>query len=74
MSCKFIYNTEEELWTGFVEEMTECMSERVFSRATSIDKRCWFADWTDMLAQNGEISREMADSVGWEDRSNPYWP
>lgn len=68
----YIYHTKEELFQGFKEEYIANEGERAFRLSNVIEQRCWFADWTDALAQNGMISREMADSVSWEDRSNPY--
>jgi len=71
-SSKYLYHTNEELWKGFVDEFTEGEIKKEFASSNVIEKRCWFADWTDQLATEGLISREMADSVSWDDRSNPY--
>lgn len=68
----YIYYTAEELFLAFVEEYPDYVGEREFRIANSIEKRCWFADWTDGLAQSKMISRELADSVHWEDSDNPY--
>ena len=69
---RYLYHTSEELWKGFVDEFAENGSGKMFGSSNVIEKRCWFADWTDQLATEGLISREMADSVSWDDRSNPY--
>lgn len=68
----YIYYTAEELFLAFVEEYPAYVGEREFRIANSIEKRCWFADWTDGLAQSNLISRKLADSVHWEDSDNPY--
>lgn len=62
------YTTQKQIRRAFRENFPELDFRTVpeaggHGRAYKIDTRCAFVDWIDSLAQDGEISQELAQRV-----------
>lgn len=53
----------ESFWGSFPELSRKKIVQHGDQRAYSVDTRCAFVDYVDMLCRGGEISKELANRV-----------
>ena len=63
--AKYSYTTQAQLRKQFRAEMIEFNGEEYWKNLTPTDKRCYFLDWTDSLAKNGDISWALCSRACW---------